>query len=217
MSGFYAWKSRIGSPAPNRYASARAIIRSEFAASDSSYGRRRLRASLRMREISVSTKKIALIMREEGLKVWRKRRFVTTTDSNHSLPVAPNLLARAFSPSAPNLVWVSDITYCWRAGGWSYLAIIKDLCTERIVGWSMSKSIDTVLILRAFAMATSLQSPPAGLIFHSDRGSQYASQAFQVAIARAGFRASMSRKANCWDNAPAESFFARFKQECLQD
>lgn len=214
-SGFYAWKKRTETPGADRYARARAILRAEFQANERVYGRRRLRFCLRQSGHFVSTKKVAQLMREENIIVRYKRKFVKTTDSKHSLPVAPNLLHRHFQPDRPNAVWVSDITYCWRAGGWSYLAAVKDLCTQRIVGWSMSKNIDVALVMRALRMAFGLQQPAPGLIFHSDRGSQYASKAVSQFVAERGARQSMSRKANCWDNAPAESFFARFKQECL--
>lgn len=214
-SAFYAWQLREKVGTKDRQAGSRAALRACFEASRQTYGRRRLRAGLRHQGVQISTKTVSRLMREEGLCVRQKRRHIVTTDSKHSRPVADNLLNRQFSPEAPNQVWVSDITYCWRKGGWSYLAIIKDLCTERVVGWDVGKTMTTALIKEALRMAVILQRPPRGLVFHSDRGSQYCSSEFQDALRNNGFRASMSRRANCWDNAPAESFFGRFKAELL--
>ncbi|RYF41129.1 MAG: IS3 family transposase [Cytophagaceae bacterium] len=215
-SGYYAWLGRKAAARRDKYVRVRAVLRAKYQENRRCYGRRRLRICLQKAGMSHSSKTVARLMREEGITVFLRRKFVTTTNSRHSLPVAPNLLARDFCPPKPNRVWVSDITYCWRQGGWSYLACIKDLCTERIVGWAVHRSMDAGLVLDALRMALALQNPPAGLILHSDRGSQYASCEFRLALAAAQMQQSMSRKANCWDNAPAESFFARFKQECLQ-
>ena len=154
-------------------------------------------------------KRIARLMRIQGLRARPRRRYRTTTDSRHGLPVCPNLLARRFAVGQPNTVWVTDMTYIWTLQGWLYLAVIIDLFSRRVVGWSMSERIDRKLALDALRMALAQRRPPRGLIHHSDRGSQYASGDYQELLAQHGLRGSMSRRGDCWDNAVAESFFAR--------
>src|SRR5438105_8507144 len=154
-------------------------------------------------------------MRELGLRSLRKRRFKATTDSNHSLPVAENVLDRKFEVDAPNVAWVTDITYVWTSEGWLYLAAILDLFSRRVVGFAMSERIDRALVLEALAAAVGRRVPNAGLVHHSDRGSQYASNDYQTALDDLGVVCSMSRKGNCWDNAVAESFFATLKTELV--
>jgi putative transposase len=145
----------------------------------------------------------------------RKRRKVRTTDSNHAHPVAPNVLERDFSPVQPNRTWATDITYVWTGEGWLYLAVVLDLFSRMVVGWSMSEHIDTKLVLGALEMALEGRQPPQGLIHHSDRGSQYASAEYRQALASRGIQCSMSRKGNCWDNAVVESFFSSLKMELV--
>lgn len=153
-------------------------------------------------------------MRKQGIRARRRRRWVPkTTDSNHRLPVAPNLLGRAFERTAPNQAWVGDITYVRTDEGWLYLATLLDLYSRKVVGWSMSDKIDRHLVLGALEMAALTRRPGAGLIHHTDRGSQYASADYRQALDRHGMIASMSRKGNCWDNAVAESFFSTLKTE----
>ena len=163
----------------------------------------------------MSRKRVARIMRELGLEGRRKRPFKATTDSKHNMPVADNVLDRKFDVDAPDVAWVTDITYVWTAEGWLYLAAILDLFSRRVVGHAMSERIDRALVLVALRDAIGRRVPNAGLLHHSDRGSQYASGDYQDALSERGLTCSMSRKGNCWDNAVAESFFATLKTECI--
>jgi transposase InsO family protein len=150
-------------------------------------------------------------MRLHGIKARSKRKFVATTDSRHDLPVAPNLLERDFTPGAPDRVWSSDITYIATDEGWLYLAAVIDLFSRQVVGWSMQPHMQASLVTDALRMAWFRRHPAPGLIFHSDRGSQYCSHSFQAALSSYGMRSSMSRKGNCWDNAPTESLWGSLK------
>lgn len=152
-------------------------------------------------------------MKAHNILARHKRRFKATTDSKHSLPVAPNLLNRNFTPSAPNQVWTADLTYIWTAEGWLYLAVVLDLFNREVVGWSLKPRMTADIVTDALIMAWFRRRPAPGLIHHSDRGSQYASHAFQARLKEYGMTCSMSRKGNCCDNAPTESFFNRFKNE----
>src|SRR5579871_4696250 len=154
-------------------------------------------------------------MRAANLKAVLAKRFVVTTDSNHALPVAQNLLDRQFEVEHPNRVWTADISYVWTSDGWLYLAVVLDLFSRRIVGWAMGTTLERSLVLSALEMALTSRTPEAGLLCHSDRGSQYASGDYQKALEQAGAICSMSRKGNCWDNAPTESFFASLKKELV--
>ena len=154
-------------------------------------------------------------MRENGLQVRTRKRFRCTTKAAESRPVVPNVLDRAFEVSTVNSVLVSDITYISTGEGWLYLAGVMDLCSRRVVGWAMSSRLTTDLVLRTFWMAVMRRTPPKGVIFHSDRGSQYTSHAFVRALERCRMVQSMSRKGNCWDNAPAEAFFSTLKGELM--
>jgi putative transposase len=152
-------------------------------------------------------------MRENGIRARHKRRYKATTDSKHDLPVAPNLLERNFAPEAPNRVWTADLTYIWTEEGWLYLAVVLDLFNREIVGWSIKPRMAADIVVDALTMTWFRRKPAPGLIHHSDRGSQYASHAFQTRLAEYGIICSMSRKGNCWDNAPSESFFNSLKNE----
>ena len=152
-------------------------------------------------------------MREHGIRARHKRRYKATTDSRHSMPVAPDLLARNFTPEAPNRVWTGDITYIQTGEGWLYLAIVLDLLNRKIVDWSIKPRMTADIVTDALTMAWFQRKPGAGMILHSDRGSQYASQAMTAKLAEYGMTASMSRKGNGWDNAPTESFFNSLKSE----
>jgi transposase InsO family protein len=152
-------------------------------------------------------------MKLAQVSVRRRRKFKATTDSRHNLPVAPNLLNRQFEATEPDRVWVSDITYVWTAAGWLYLAVILDLFSRRVVGWSMERRITKKLVMDALRMGIWRRRPDRGLIFHSDRGSQYCSNDFQKFLRTNGMISSMSRKGDCWDNAVAESFFGSLKTE----
>ena len=176
------------------------------------YGSPKIHGELRRRGIRCGRKRVARLMRKDGLKAKTVRKFKATTNSNHSLPVAANLLDRDFSPAEPNRAWAADITYIWTNEGWLYLAVIIDLFSRAVVGWSMSERMTRTLVMNAFTLAVNRRNPPPGLIHHSDRGSQYASADFQSLLIKYGAICSMSRKANCWDNAPVESFFGLLKR-----
>jgi transposase InsO family protein len=154
-------------------------------------------------------------MRQMGLRAKTPRRFKLTTDSRHSFPVAPNVLNRNFDVDAPNKVWTADITYVWTFEGWLYLAVVMDLYSRQIVGWAMDKRMKKQLVLDAIAMAYWQRKPSKGLLHHSDRGSQYACHDYRKRLESYGMKASMSRKGNCWDNAPTERFFRSLKSERL--
>ncbi len=165
--------------------------------------------------ITCSPNRVARLMRQEGIQGLGRRKFRATTDSRHSFPVAENLLARNFTATTPDQVWVSDITYLRTEDGWDYLATVMDLYSRRIVGWAMQSSLQRSLTLRALEMAMAQRRPAPGLIHHSDRGSQYACGDYQAALERRGMLPSMSRKGGCWDNAPGESFFGTLKCELV--
>ena len=166
---------------------------------------------------SVGRERVARVMRDNDVRGKRKRRFRTTTQSNHTHPVAPNVLNREFTVEQPNAAWVGDITYVWTMQGWLYLAVILDLYSRRVVGWAMSHHIDQDLTLRALHMVLDGREPSAGLVHHTDRGSQYAANDYQKLLKARGITCSMSRKGNCWDNAVAESCFASLKVECVHE
>lgn len=155
-------------------------------------------------------------MRQAGLRGKGKRRFCKTTHSDHAQPIAENLVQRAFTVAEPNRVWVGDLTYLWTAEGWLYLAVLLDLHSRRVVGWALGSRLTTDLPLSALSMAHHQRRPPPGLIVHSDRGSQYASRAYQRTLRGMELTCSMSRKGDCWDNAVAESFFATLKRELIE-
>jgi transposase InsO family protein len=162
---------------------------------------------------SAGKERVERLMRENGIHARHKRRYKVTTDSKHGLPVADNLLDRNFTPTSPNQVWTSDITYLWTDEGWLYLAIVLDLFNREVVGWSLKPRMTADIVTDALTMAWFRRRPAPGLMHHSDRGSQYASHAFQDKLKEYGIVCSMSRKGNCWDNAPTESWFNSFKNE----
>jgi putative transposase len=214
-SGYHAWGGRRKSRREVADGELSQEIRAIQKRVKHRYGSPRVTETLRRGGRRVGHNRVARLMRLNGLQARPKRRFRLTTKASASLPVAKNLLARNFEVAQVNSVWVSDITYIPTAEGWLYLAVVMDLCSRRIVGWAMSTWLGTQLLLRAFAMAVLSRRPPKGLLFHSDRGSQYASHAFGEALQRAGMRQSMSRKGDCWDNAPMESFFHTLKTELV--
>jgi transposase InsO family protein len=212
-SGYYAWKKRP-EPAKRKQDARLAVeIVSAHQRSRGIYGSPRVHRDLKARGLRVGRKRVERLMRESGLRGRAKRRFVCTTDSNHALPVAPNLLDRRFEVDAPNRVWVGDVTYIPTANGWLYLAVLLDLFSRRVVGWATSATNDRALALAALETALKHRRPPDGLLHHTDRGSPYASADYQAALARRGIVASMSRTGDCYDNAVAESFFATLKAE----
>src|ERR1700676_410773 len=215
-AGYYAWRSR---PESRRSAANRDLIddiKRVHRDTSGRYGSPRIHAELRAQGRGVSRGRIERLMRQHGIRaIMAPPRRVRTTDSRHDLPIAPNLLNRNFSADAPNRIWLADITYIETDQGWLYLATVMDLYSRRIVGWAMADHLRADLPLAALRMAISVQRPGAGLIHHSDRGVQYASADYCKVIQSAGFQASMSRKADCYDNAPMESFFHTLKTELV--
>jgi transposase InsO family protein len=177
------------------------------------YGSPRIHHALRESGTLIGRRRVARIMRINGWFARGKKRYVKTTDSNHQHPVAENILNRNFTAKAPNQKWVGDITYIWTRDGWLYLAVLLDLFSRRVVGWSLSRQIDRALALSALNMAITNRSPCAGLLHHTDRGCQYASDDYQEALKHHQMVCSMSRKGNCWDNSVSESFFSTLKEE----
>jgi putative transposase len=214
-SGFYAWRERPESAHQQEDQKLAEEVAQAHEDSRGTYGSPRVHAELRARGRKVSRKRVARLMKQQKLEARKKRRSVRTTDSNHRHPVAPNVLERDFSPVQPNSTWATDITYVWTGEGWLYLAVVLDLFSRMVVGWSMSEHIDTKLVLGGLEMALEGRQPPKGLIHHSDRGSQYASAEYQQALASRAIQCSMSRKGNCWDNAVVESFFGTLKSELV--
>lgn len=217
-SGYYDWSNRQAQPGPRAQENARLIqqIVQIHQASRQTYGSPRIQAALRQAGHAHGRHRIARLMRQQGLCGRAKSRFrVCTTDSNHDQPIAPNRLPKLPAPSAPNQIWVGDITYIPTDEGWLYLAGILDLYSRRLAGWAMSQHIDTELILAAWNMARTQDQPPPGLVFHSDRGVQYASHRYRLALQQAQSSASMSRKGNCYDNAAMESFWSTLKHELV--
>jgi putative transposase len=216
-AGFYAWQSRSSPTRANEDQRLAVKVAAIHRASRRRYGSPRVHEELRGQGVRVGRKRVARLMREQGLRARRKRRFKATTDSSHGFRVAPNVVARKFDVPAPNNTWVTDITYVWTREGWLYLAVILDLFSRRVVGWSMSEEITRKLALDALTMALARRHPPRGLIHHSDRGSQYASGDYRKLLRANGIVCSMSRRGNCWDNAVAESFFSTLKLELVYE
>lgn len=217
-SGYYDWRRRQTQPGARELEDEglRQQISSIYQQSEQRYGSPRIQHTLKQQGARHGRNRIARLMREEGLAGRQKKRFrVRTTHSNHDLPIAPNLLAQAAVPKGPNELWAGDITYIETEEGWVYLASILDLYSRRIVGWAMSSKNDTELVLRAWKMAVAHRQPPQELIFHSDRGVQYAAREFRAALREHQAVASMSRKANCYDNATMESFWSTLKVELV--
>ena len=213
-SGFFAWQARDRATQENADAPLRAAIVQVHAQSRRRYGRRRVTHALRARGWYVNPKRVRRVMREEGPRGVRKGRFVPrTTDSAHQRAIAPNVLQRRFGVDTAVCAWTSDITYIATREGWLYLAVILALQTRQVLGYSLSDRMPDALVLNALRNACQLEAPPSGTLFHSDRGSQYASDDFRAALGSLGMVASMSRKGNCWDNAVSESFFATLKTE----
>lgn len=211
--GFYGWRRRPESP--RRLEDRRLLgeIRASYERSDRVYGSPRVRKDLRELGHWCSTKRIARIMRLNGLIAVQRRRFKHTTQSSHAYPVQANQLLRDFTAKAPNRVWLADITYITTEEGWLYLAALMDLYSRRIVGWNTADRIDRFLTLTALEDALRSRRPQPGLVHHSDQGSQYASYEYQQRLLKAQVLSSMSRKGDCYDNAPMESFFSTLKRE----
>ena len=190
-----------------------ASVREIANASDHTYGSRRMKKALNALGYPVGRRKARRLMREAGVQVRYRKKYKVTTDSNHKKPLFENVLARQFDVDGPDQAYVGDITYLWTQEGWLYLAVVIDLYSRKVVGWSMGSRMKAQLVCDALTMAIWQRRPPTGLIVHSDRGSQYASKAYRRLLKAHGFVGSMSRKGNCWDNAVAESFFGSLKSE----
>ena len=214
-SGYYAWVHRPRASRDIDDEQLAVAITAIHQRSRGTYGSPRVHAELRADGHLVSRKRVERLMRELGLQARTKRRYRVTTDSAHADPIAPNVLARQFTVSEPDVAWVTDITYVWTDEGWLYLAAILDLFWRRVVGWAVDERITRELTLAALDMALVHRRPAAGLLHHSDRGCQYASSDYRAALNTRGFVRSMSRKGDCWDNAVAESFFATLKVELV--
>lgn len=214
-SGYYEYLRRFPSCHARNDDLLRAQIKEAFAMGRKHYGTRRIKIELKKQDASASRRRISRLMREEDLIVKSKRKFKVTTDSNHDKPIAPNLLERQFTVDTPNTVYVADITYIPTREGWLYLAVVIDLFSRAVVGWSMNSSMKADLVNKALLMAIRKRKPAKGLISHTDRGSQYASDSYRQIQIDHGIKASMSRKGDCWDNAVAESFFHTLKTELI--
>ncbi len=213
-SSYYAWSAQDKPSArtqENRLLSEK--IKMIFTANKGRYGSRRIRCALLNQGYQISRRRVRRLMKALGLSCKTNRKFKHTTDSNHDLPIAPNLLNRDFSVAQANQVYVGDITYIPTQEGWLYLAVVIDLFSRQVVGWAMDKRMKAALVNDALLMALWKRKPPRGLIWHTDRGSQYASKSHRALLKAHGLKQSMSRKGNCWDNAVAESFFHTLKIE----
>ena len=180
------------------------------------YGSPRIHAELCSRGIRCGKNRVARLMKLRGIQARHKRKFKATTDSNHHLRVHENRLNRSFTAASPNTLWAADITYIWTHEGWPYLAVVLDLFSRKIIGWSMKDRMENQLVLDALLMSLVQRKPLEGMLHHSDRGSQYASREYQALLEESGIGCSMSRRANCWDNAVVESFFSTLKREWLE-
>jgi putative transposase len=215
-SGFYSWLGRPPSLQEQRREALAGRIREIHAEARGCYGSPRVHAALAGADGARSVNTVAKLMRDNGIRAKTARRFrCRTTDSSHPLPVADNILDRDFQPEGPNQAWVADITYIPTGEGWLYLAVVEDLFSRMIVGWSMDATMTSRLVVDALDMALKRRLPGEGLLAHSDRGSQYASGHYQRLLGKHGIECSMSGVAQCWDNAPAESFFATLKKELV--
>lgn len=218
-SGFYAWRKSQASHSPRKQAQQALddAVAKCFLESKGRYGAERLQVDLSEQNRCHDIKTIRASMKRQGLVPKAAKRYKVTTDSDHSLPIAPNLLDRDFSAEEPNQKWAGDITYLYTTQGWLYLAVMIDLHSRSVIGWSMSERMTADLVNDALLMALWQRKFPKGVLVHSDRGSQYASGLYRDTIADHGLIQSMSRKGNCWDNACVESFFHSMKVEATQD
>jgi putative transposase len=215
-SGYYAWCKRQDSPRKQENAVLSEQIKEIHQSSRQTYGSPRIHAALIAKGFRIGRQRVVRLMAKLGIYAHSKRKFKVTTDSKHHLPIAENVLDRNFTTTEPDQVWVADITYIWTSQGWLYLAVVIDLFSRRVIGWSMAEHMRTELITTALDAALGQRIPSqSGLVFHSDRGSQYASSDYQLMLQKAGITCSMSRRANCWDNAVAESFFGTLKIELI--
>jgi transposase InsO family protein len=213
--GFYAWRSRPPSEQQQRRDALLVEIRAVHAEVKQRYGSPRIHAELQAKGVPCCVNTVAKLMHDHDIRAKTARKFRNTTDSNHPLPVADNLLDRQFDAPGPNERWVTDITYIPTREGWLYLAVVEDLYSRMVVGWSMADTMTSRLVVDALEMAVQRRLPQEGLLTHSDRGSQYASEHYQRLLGKHGIECSMSGVGQCWDNAPMESFFASLKKELI--
>lgn len=213
QSGYFSWKNRgCSAKEAEDYRLAR-LIEKVYLGSRNTYGSPRVHAMLKNLGENISRARVARLMQLHGIRAKTKRKFKATTNSKHRLPVAKNILARNFKPKGTNQAWAGDITYLWTDEGWLYLAVVLDLFSRKVIGWAMEPTLSKELALKALRMALNQRQTPDGLIVHSDQGSQYASNEYQDLLRRFAISCSMSRRGNCWDNSPIESFFGTLKQE----
>ncbi len=215
VSGYYAWLKRAPSQHSRDDARLAQQVQRAFEANRQVYGSPRIHAELQEQGLHCARKRVARLMQELRLSARRPRHRTITTKSEKGAQVAGNVLQRDFSADHPNHKWVSDTTYIWTAEGWLYLAVVLDLFSRMVVGWSMASIQDAMLVEQALQMAVARRRPQAGLLHHSDRGSTYTSENYQAILKREGIQVSMSRTGNCYDNAAMESFFHSFKGECI--
>ena len=213
--GFYAWRKRPTSTQEQRRDALVVEIKSVHAQVKQRYGSPRIHAELIDRGVACCVNTVAKLMHDNGIQAKTTKKFINTTDSNHKLPVAENRLDRQFDATQPNCRWVADITYIPTREGWLYVAVVEDLYSRRVVGWSMAEHLESRLVVDALEMAIAARGPEEGLLAHSDRGSQYASEHYQRLLKKHGIECSMSGVGQCWDNAPMESFFATLKKELV--
>jgi len=212
-SGYYRWRRGTASRRAREDRRLKRRILAIHGEVKGRYGTPRIERELSQRGVRTSRRRVARLRHELGLRAKAAKRFKVTTDSAHAEPVAPNRLGRCFFAPAPDRVWVGDITYLWTREGWLYLAVLLDTFSRRVVGWEISERLGRELAVKALERALAARRPPARLIHHSDRGSQYASGEYRQLLTKSGLVASMSRKGDCWDNAMAESFFKTLKVE----
>ena len=213
--GFRAWRVRPMSQRQRDDMVILAHIREQHRLSLESYGRPRITEELQKLGVNVGHRRVGRLMRDNGIKIIRTQKHKVTTDSNHAFNIAPNLLDQDFSADGPNQKWAGDISYIWTNEGWLYLAVILDLYSRRVIGWAVSNRMKRDLAIRALDMAVALRQPPEGCIHHTDRGSQYCSNDYQKILRQHDFKASMSSKGNCYDNAAVETFFKTIKAELI--
>jgi transposase InsO family protein len=215
VSGYYAWLKRPESTRKQANKQLLQQIKDVHQQSRQTYGSPRVYVDLKKQGVSCSENRVARLMHLNLIAGRRKKKFMVTTDSKHGLPVAENKLNQHFEAIKPNEKWVTDMTYVWTKEGWLYLAVVLDLYSRKVVGWAMDNNMETGLVIKALKMALLDRKPPQGLLHHSDRGSQYASNDYQQLLKDYHISCSMSRKGNCYDNAVMESFFATLKQELI--
>jgi transposase InsO family protein len=214
-SGYYDWRDRAPSKRTKENMILADKIKAIFDEEHARVGAKRITKRLNLEGTKVSRHRVARIMRVNGWRAKAAKKFKATTNSNHKLPVAPNLLQQNFSAHKPNEKWVSDITYVWTEEGWLYLAVVMDLYSRMVVGWSMSERMTSQLVIDALQMAIWRRKKPQGVIIHSDRGSQYCSHDYQKLLTENGFICSMSKRGDCYDNASMESWNHSFKVEAI--